>query len=269
MPESLLISILLGIVEGLTEFLPISSTGHLILVGHLCKMKGELAATFEIAIQSGAILAVVVVYYQHFLAIFRPVSKEKFSGWRAGWLLVLTTLPAVFIGPIVHGTIKAYLFNPTSVAIALVIGGIALIIVEKFQLSVTADALGDITPRIALSIGFWQCLALWPGMSRSGATIIGGMFLGLERRLAAKYSFLAAVPVLLAATVYELYKSADALGFEYINLLLVGTLVAFITAVLAIKTFMRILQHFTLAPFGYYRIFLGLLFFYFYYDRMQ
>lgn len=249
------IVIILGIVEGVTEFLPISSTGHLILVGHWLNYHGTAADTFNVVIQSGAMLAVVWQYRDRFTALLPGIADDrKFSGWRGCWLLLLTTMPALVAGLIAHKWIKMYLFTPLTVAAGLLIGGVALVLLERKDMVPGSRTLDDIGPRQALCVGLWQCLALWPGVSRSAATIIGGMMLGMERRLAAEYSFFAAVPVLVAAGVFDLYKNWHALGGSDVAWLLVGGATAFLTALVAIRFFLQLLSRYTLACFGYYRI---------------
>lgn len=252
----------LGIVEGLTEFLPISSTGHLILTGNFINFTGPKANTFEIVIQLGAILAVVVLYKDFFINLFFPSTKisykdNSFQGLRGIYLLFLTTLPASILGLLTHSFIKKYLFTPFTVGIALLIGALFILIVEKYKNQSKFDSLNAITPSLALGIGFFQCLALWPGFSRSAATIIGGMLLGLNRKIAAKYSFLAAVPIMFAATGYDLLKSYTLFNRQDVITLAIGFIVSFFSAILAIKSFIYLLSKITLKPFAIYRIVLA------------
>jgi len=255
-------AIILGIVEGLTEFLPVSSTGHLIIVGNLLDFTGLKADTFEIVIQLGAILAVVVLYRDIFWGLFfkQPNrSKPRFSGWFGLWLLFLTTLPAGILGLLTHHYIKAYLFNPLTVALALIGGGFFILGVEKKVKAFRLTSLDQITPLVALGVGCFQCLALWPGFSRAAATILGAMILGMDRKLAAKYSFLAAVPIMVAATGYDLLKSYSLFSAQDFITLGIGFVISFFAAWLAVKTFILWLQKMTLVPFAYYRFLLGLL----------
>jgi len=248
------IAVVLGIVEGLTEFLPISSTGHLIITGHLLDFIGPKAETFEIVIQLGAILAVVVLYWDRFFGLLRPTQSQKFSGVYGLWLLFLTSLPASVVGLLTHGYIKQYLFSPTTVAIALAVGAILIFIVEGMNKSEKVVSLDELTPKIALGIGFFQCLALWPGFSRSAATIMGGMLLGARRTVAAEYSFIAAVPIMFAATGYDLLKNYELFqGGDFLFLFL-GFFVSFISAWLAVKGFIYLLGKLTLRPFAIYRL---------------
>ncbi len=250
----LLIAVILGVVEGVTEFLPVSSTGHLIVAGRLLGFEGAKQATFEIFIQLGAILAVVVVERRRFIGLLMPPAGSRFSGVRGCALLGITTLPALFAGYLLHDLIKARLWGPVTVAGAWFVGGIVLLLVEHFLIAHRTLSLDDLDYRQAAIIGLCQCLALWPGVSRAAATIVGGMLCGLDRRTAASYSFLAAVPVLTAATFFELFKSrallqpADALPFA------VGFLVSFLAAWAAVRGFVALLSRGTLRPFAWYRI---------------
>jgi undecaprenyl-diphosphatase len=247
-------AIVLGIVEGLTEFIPVSSTGHLIVVGHLMGFTGPKAATFEVFIQLGAMLAVVVLYRVRFRRLCTFRLSTGFSGARGLIMLGLTTLPALLFGALTHGVIKEYLFTPTTVAIGLGLGGVGILLIERFLPRVTKVGLDTLTYRDAVAVGCCQCLALWPGMSRSACTIAGGMVLGIERETAAQYSFLIAVPVIFAATVLDLYKSLPILQRSDALMFAVGFIVSFLTAWWAIKFFLRFLASHTLNPFGWYRI---------------
>lgn len=257
----LLTAIILGIVEGVTEFIPVSSTGHMILVGRLLGFEGETASTFEVFIQLGAILAVVVLYKERFIGL-NPLTKEKgFAGKNGLILLFLTTLPALVFGFLAHGYIKRHLFNPTTVAIGLGIGGVAILLIERFLPGIKKRGIDSLGYREALAIGFFQCLALWPGVSRSGATILGGMTIGIERKTAAEYSFLAAVPVMCAATAYDLYKNFRFLQSSDIPVFALGFVVSFVIALLTVKSFTRLVGRSTLTPFGWYRIALAFVIF--------
>jgi undecaprenyl-diphosphatase len=247
-------AVILGIVEGLTEFIPVSSTGHLIIAGHLLGFEGAKASTFEVFIQLGAILAVVVLYKERFFHLFDFSRTRSFAGVNGLVLLGLTTLPALIFGAIAHKFIKEHLFNTTTVAIGLGIGGIGILLAERFLPKAEKHGLDALRPKDALLIGLFQCLSLWPGVSRAGATILGGMIIGTERKTAAEYSFLAAVPVMFAATAYDLYKSLPFLDASDTAFFAVGFIVSFIAAWLAVKTFIQLLSRYTLSPFGWYRI---------------
>lgn len=250
------VAVILGIIEGLTEFLPISSTGHLILTGHLLGFTGPKAETFEIVIQLGAILAVVALYRDRFLGLLKTNPNHQFSGMNGIKLLILTSLPASVLGLLTHKYIKTYLFSPETVAVALAIGAIMIFIVEGRPRKEKTFSLDEISPKLALGIGFFQCLALWPGFSRSAATIMGGMLLGAKRTVAAEYSFIAAVPIMFAATGYDLLKNYALFETRDIMFLSVGFCVSFISAWIAVKGFIYLLGKLTLRPFAIYRLIL-------------
>lgn len=255
------IAIVLGIVEGLTEFIPVSSTGHLILAGHLLGFVGEKASSFEVAIQSGAILAVVVLYWRRFAALVPLASNcvsapvSTMTGWRGLWRIALASLPALIVGYLARHMIKQHLFTPVAVTWAFLVGGLAILVAERWVSKGRAKSLDALNLTQALGIGLFQILALWPGTSRAAATIVGGMLLGLDRRGAAEFSFLIAVPILLAATAYEMIKMQEAgLTVEELAQLGLGFAVAFVVAMIAVRTFVLYLGRWSLAPFGWYRI---------------
>ncbi|CAK7060623.1 MAG: Undecaprenyl-diphosphatase [Desulfovibrio sp.] len=261
--DNLLTALILSIVEGLTEFLPVSSSGHLILVGDLLGFVGEKAATFDVVIQLGAIMAVVVLYWKRFWGLVRPQPYVRFAGTRGIVLLMLTSLPACILGLLLHSYIKEYLFRPSTVLIALVVGAFCMIFVEKRKFKTTCVSLDDMTPRLALGIGCFQCLALWPGFSRSAATIMGGMLLGARRPLAAEYSFIAAVPIMVAATGYDLLKNLSMFTTADIPFFLVGMAGSFVSALLAVKVFVALVGRMTLVPFACYRLLIAPFVYYF------
>jgi len=244
----------LGVVEGLTEFLPVSSTGHLILTSALLGLSGEKIDAFNVIIQLGAILAVVVIYRERFLGLLSTKRGDNFSGPRGLFLLFLTSLPASLLGLAANKYIEELLFKPRPVAISLAVGAVLILIVEGRKLRPRVFDLRDMSPRLALGIGLFQCLALWPGFSRSAATIMGGMLCGASRTVAAEYSFLAAVPIMCAATGYKLLKTWRLYGTDDIVFLAVGFMVAFVSAWAAVKFFIALLQRFTLRPFAVYRL---------------
>ncbi|MGZ8424715.1 MAG: undecaprenyl-diphosphate phosphatase [Candidatus Binatia bacterium] len=262
------IAAVLGIVEGLTEFLPVSSTGHLIIVGHLLGFVGDKAASFEVAIQLGAILSVIWLYWRRFMGLvpgtrqFTATAASSLNGWPGLWRIALATLPALAIGYLARHGIKEKLFNPEAVTVALAVGGVAILLVERFAARRSANALDAVTVAQALGVGLFQILALWPGTSRAAATIVGGMILGLERKAAAEFSFLIAVPVLCAASGYELLKMRDQLVLDDAVTLMIGLVVSFAVALLAIKGFVSYLSHGKLAPFAWYRIVVAPIFYY-------
>lgn len=257
----LLIALILGLVEGMTEFLPVSSTGHLILAGSLLRFDGELAASFQIFIQLGAILAVVVLYRRRFARLFAVRDVSGFSGFRGLVMLGLTMLPAVMLGLIFHKHIKMYLFNPFNVAAGLLAGGIWIVLAERFRSPPKVDSLDRLTWRHALAIGVFQCLALWPGMSRSASTILGGMIVGLDRKTAAEYSFIAAVPLMAAACLFDIVKSADLVQSGDLLPFALGFGMAFVSALLSVEFLVRFVSRHTFIPFGWYRIGIAILVF--------
>ena len=252
-----LIAVILGIVLGLTEYLPISSAGHLIVVGNLLHFTGPKATCFEVFLQIGAISAVVVLYRERFLHLIpwrNYPDHQEFSGWKGLSFLALTTLPAVIVGVAAHHFIKTYLFGPLTVAGALGIGGVAILLAEKYKPEPRVFDVNELTYTQAGVIGLVQCLALWPGVSRSASTIVAGLFCGFSRKIAAEYSFLAAVPILTAAAVYDLYKNWHLFQASDVPYFAVGLLVSFLAASLAIRTFLAFIQRWTLTPFAYYRM---------------
>lgn len=255
---SIVVAICLGLVEGLTEFLPVSSTGHLILAGHWLGFDGmvgaEVAKTFDIFIQLGAILAVVVAYPGRFAGLLRLDDNRGFSGLRGIGLLVVVSLPGGVLGLVAGGTIKAHLFQPLTVAVGLAVGALWILAIERRMPRARRESVDALDWKDALGIGLFQCLALWPGMSRSSSTILGGMMLGVERKTATEFSFFAAVPLLSAATLSELYRSRHLLAAEHLPLFAIGFAVSFLAAWAAVKFFVRFLGRHTLEPFGWYRL---------------
>jgi len=255
-------SVILGVVEGITEFLPISSTGHMILTKQLLGLSGEVVDAFIVFIQLGAILAVVWLYADRFRSLFQFEKTTGFAGKRGWMLLGVTTFPILAIGFVLKDLIKAYLFGPITVVWALGVGGVAIILLEKFYKPAHhTESLADLTVKQAVTIGLCQCLALWPGMSRAASTIFGGLFAGLGRQQAAEYSFLAAVPVMVVACTKDLLDVWHLLTVQDMQSFAIGFAVAFVSAVLAVKGFISLLQRFTLVPFGVYRIIVAVLFF--------
>ena len=245
-------AVILGIVEGLTEFLPISSTGHLIVVSGLLGLKQtEFQKSFEIAIQLGSILAVLTIF-----------GRELFTDRELWKKLIVAFIPTGVLGLLLYKLIKGYLFNPYVVSFCLILGGIVFILVE-FWLSKREPRIRDIKqigyPQ-ALAVGFFQSLAMIPGTSRSGATIVGGLLLGMDRTTAAKFSFLLAIPTMFVAVGYDLFKQRGELSLDNWQLLAVGFISAFVSAYIVVKWFLNFLKGHTLIPFGIYRIIAGLIF---------
>jgi len=276
--------VILGIVEGLTEFLPVSSTGHLILVGHALGFTGDVAANAEISIQLGAILAVIVFErekiwrllsgaWQEQKALHAASANQPRAAWsdrvKASmrsypnvWFLLglgIAFLPAAILGLLAHGWIKSYLFTPQTVAATSILGGIIILIVEATKRTSRTMSLDQVSAVHAFWIGLAQCASLIPGMSRSGSTIIGGLLAGLDRKVATEYSFFLALPTIIAATVYETWKARGAFTDQDFWALGLGMLVSFLVAWAVIAAFLTYVQRHTLRVFAYYRIILGIL----------
>lgn len=254
--QDIWIAVIIGIIEGLTEFLPVSSTGHMILTGHMIGFHGEKADTFEIVIQLGAVLAVVVLYWNRILRLFglQPKQQDRGTGKRMNLLHILIAItPALLIGFMLRHFIKEVLFSPQTVLIGLVLGGIFMIIAEKKHPEIMADDMDQLTYKQALFIGISQILSLWPGFSRSGATIAGGMLAGASRAASADFTFLIAIPVMCAATGYEMLKSFHSLTSGDLVFFAVGFVVSFIVALLAVMSFIKLVQKLSLTYFSYYR----------------
>lgn len=252
-------AIVLGVVEGLTEFLPVSSTGHLILVGDAIGFQGERANTFEIFIQLGAILSVLWFYREKFWTVARHLERR--SEQRFLLNLLIAFLPAAAIGFFTHQYIKAWLFSPLVVGVALIVGGILMIAIERWHehRGARVHALGELDSVNAFKIGVAQCFALVPGVSRAGATIMGGLVAGLNRTTATEFSFFLAVPTMFAATVYDLWKSRAALSADDVGIFAVGFAVSFIVALIVIRSFLVYVGRHNFRPFAWYRIVFGAL----------
>jgi undecaprenyl-diphosphatase len=252
-------AILLGLVEGATEFLPISSTGHLIIVGDLIDfLSKEKRDIFEIVIQLGSILSVVWLYQHRFKTVIRTIASDQQSQ-KFVLQLLIAFLPLAVLGLMFHHQIKDALFNPISVAIALIGGGLIILYIEKLSLKTKISKIEDMTIVDAFKIGCAQALALIPGVSRAGATILGGMSFGLSRQVATEFSFFLAVPVMFAASGYDLLKNRHLLTFDDAGLFAIGFVTAFISALIAIKAFIHYVAGHNFRIFAWYRIGLGLL----------
>ena len=250
---------IMGIVEGLTEFLPISSTGHLILAGSLLNFVGAKAKVFEIAIQTGAILAVVIVYWQKIRETLVALPSSRQAQRFAGNVLI-GFLPAVVLGLLFGKAIKAHLFTPQVVATTFILGAFVILWAEsRPQSAARVQSVDDMTPLDALKVGLVQCLAMIPGTSRSGATIIGGMLLGLSRKAATDFSFFLAIPTLIGAGVYSLYKERALLSVADLPLFGVGLLFSFISAWICVRWLLRYIASHSFVPFAWYRIAFGLI----------
>lgn len=252
----LLKALILGIVEGLTEFLPVSSTGHLILVGDLLDFNSDREKVFMIAIQLGAILAVCWEYRQKIIDVAVGIGSEQ-SAHRFVLNLLIAFMPAAILGLLFIDVIKQYLFNPLSVATALVVGGFVILWAERRDHRIEVEQVDDMSWKHALKVGCAQCLALIPGTSRSGATIIGGLLFGLSRKAAAEFSFFLAIPIMFAATFYDVYKNRAILEFNDIGMFAVGFIAAFFSALIAVRGLIRFISNHDFTVFAYYRIIFG------------
>lgn len=252
-----MIALLLGFIEGLTEFLPVSSTGHLILAGELVGFTDNSSVAFKIAIQLGAILAVLLVYWRRFWAVGTGLLKMEAGPISFTRNIMLGFAPALVIGVVAYDAVRAAMQTPEIVAIALIVGGVIILLLERVVKAVRFHAVEDIPFGTALSIGIVQCTAMLPGVSRSGATIMGGLMMGVERKTAAEFSFFLAVPTMMAATVYALWKDRALLNADDLGMIGIGFTMAFLVAVVVVKAFVAIVGKYGFAPFAYYRIIAG------------
>ncbi len=248
-------ALILGLVEGFTEFLPVSSTGHLLLIGHFLGFESK-GKTFEVLVQLGAILAIVSVYFVKLLDIakgmFTDPEKRNFV-----IAVLLAFLPAAIIGAFAHGFIKSQLFRPEIVCIALIAGGLVLLAVDELQLETRADDVYQITPLMALKIGFFQVIAMVPGVSRSGATIVGAMLMGASKRAAAEFSFFLAMPTMAGAFTYDLYKNYKILDANDVTLIGIGFVAAFLSGLVVVRGFLNFISRHGFKPFAWWRIVVG------------
>ena len=257
----LLIAIILGIVEGVTEFIPVSSTGHLILATELLGFDGDKWAAFNVIIQLGAILAIIVLYWRTFWAVLEGMLKGQAISWRFVRNILVAFLPSAILGFLLINRIEALLGNGLVVAVALILGGIAILVIEKLVKPGEIVGVAEMPLKQVVGVGLVQCLAMIPGVSRSGATILGGLSLGVERRTAAEFSFFLAIPTMLGATTLELVKHRDTLmagasgvGFGTVA---VGFVVSFVVAIVVVKAFVAYISRHGFAPFAWYRIVAG------------
>lgn len=257
-----MIAVILGIVEGVTEYLPVSSTGHMILVGDWLGFTGPRASVFEVFIQLGAILSVLVIYKEKFIRMLRQYrcwDMLRPQNWRrndTGLTLAHVgagIVPVMIIGYFAHGAIKTYLFSVGTVIIGLVIGGVFMLLAERAKIRVLCDDVEKMTILQAFLVGAFQMFALWPGFSRSGSTIAGGLFLGLSRKAAADFSFIIAVPVMIIACFYDLLKSWSVLDSGDLIMIAIGFVTAFIVAYISVLWFLKFLNKSTLTSFACYR----------------
>ncbi len=254
----LLKAFLLGIVEGATEFLPVSSTGHLIIAGDLLNFNDDRGKVFEIVIQLGAILAVCWEYRTR-IAHTLVSMKTEAASQRLAINLLIAFMPAAVLGLTFHHAIKEYLFSPITVAIALIMGGFAILLIEKYAPQPDTFTVDDMDWKHALKVGFAQSLALFPGVSRAGATILGGVMFRLERKTATEFSFFLAIPIMFAATVFDVYKGRDLLHAADFDVFAVGFVVAFFSALVVVRGLLRYVAHHDFRAFAWYRIVFGTL----------
>lgn len=249
---------IMGVVEGLTEFLPISSTGHLILAGSLLGFEDDKAKVFDIAIQTGAILAVIIVYWQKIRDTLLALPTQR-QAQRLALNVLIGFIPAVILGLLLGKAIKAHLFTPVVVASTFILGGFIILWAERRpQAAMRVHEVDDMTALDALKVGLVQCLAMVPGTSRSGATIIGGMLLGLSRKAATDFSFFLAIPTLIGAGVYSLYKERALLSVADVPLFAVGLLFSFVSAWVCVRWLLRYISSHSFVPFAWYRIAFGI-----------
>ncbi|HEX6375945.1 MAG TPA: undecaprenyl-diphosphate phosphatase [Allosphingosinicella sp.] len=257
MEASLLTIILLGIVEGVTEFIPVSSTGHLVLAAELLGFDSAAEGTFEIVIQLGAILSVIVLYWRRFLDAGVGALRREPEALRFARNVALGFLPSMAIGFVVYDAVKAMLGSPELVCVALIGGGIVILVLERLVTHPKVDSVEAMGWKTALGIGLIQCLSMIPGVSRSGATIMGALSLGVERKTAAEYSFFLAVPTMLAASGYDLLRTGARLDAGAWGTIAIGFAVSFVVALLVIRWFLGIVTRYGFAPFAWYRIVIG------------
>lgn len=251
-------AIILGIVEGITEFLPVSSTGHLILASELLGYDAERWKLFNIAIQPGAILAIVVLYWRTFRDVLFGLAKTDPSAVAFTRNILLAFFPAVILGVIFGDQIDLLLENAVVVAWALIVGGFAILIIERLAKTTEIAGVQAMTTRQSIGVGIAQCIAMIPGVSRSGATIMGAMAMGIDRKTAAEFSFFLALPTLTGATAMQMWKARDAVTAGDLNLIAIGFVVSFVVAVVVVKAFLAVVTRYGFAPFAWYRIVAGI-----------
>ena len=258
--SDLLTAALLGVVEGVTEFLPVSSTGHLILATRLLGYDAERWALFNVVVQLGAIAAVVVLYWRTFWTVAAGLFRWQAGSVRFVRNLLVAFLPAAVVGVVLHKKVEALLGNATVVAWALIVGGVAILLVERFARGGKTRGIADVPVATAAGIGVIQCLSMVPGVSRSGATILGGVALGVERRTAAEFSFFLAIPTMLGASAVELWGRRHALASDHSvgwAAMAVGLIVAFVVALLVVRGFVALVGRHGFGPFAWYRVVAG------------
>jgi undecaprenyl-diphosphatase len=258
-PETIVGAVLLGLIEGLTEFIPVSSTAHLLLAGHFMGFRNP-GRTFEVLIQLGAILAIVTVYAERLVWLAASLPSPDPKGRRFVTAVIIAFLPAAMLGALAHDFIKTVLFeSPRLIAVVLIFGGVALLIVDRLPLKARFTNVMDFPLRTALGIGIFQCLALVPGVSRSGATIVGALFLGADKRTAAEFSFFLAMPTMAGAFAFDFYQNRAIIDTDQITLVAIGFVAAFVAAVLVVRRLLDFISRHGFAPFAWWRIGVGTL----------
>lgn len=258
---------IVGVVEGLTEFLPVSSTGHMILVEDLLGFHGEAASVFAVFIQLGAILSVAFLYREKYLQLMNPANWFPMPAGLSVWHVAAGIVPVGLVGFLAHGLIKRYLFSSFTVIIGLVLGAFLMLAAEKSDRSPFTTDVEKMTLKQAFWVGLFQILSLWPGFSRSGSTISGGILLGMDRKAAADFSFIIALPLMTMACIYDLYKSWSLLSVADFQMIAVGFVVSFIVAYWSVVWFLKFLHKSTLASFSYYRILLAAFSYYYFFGH--
>ncbi|WP_370160462.1 undecaprenyl-diphosphate phosphatase [Limimaricola soesokkakensis] len=254
--DTILLPLLLGLLEGLTEFIPVSSTGHLLLAGHFLGFESA-GRTFEVVIQLGAVLALLTVYFGQLWGVLRAAPADP-AARRFVWAVLIAFLPAAVIGVLAHDLIKTVLFEtPALIAVMLVLGGVVLLFVDRMAPEPRHEDAMRLPVRTALAIGFFQVLAMVPGVSRSGATIVGGLSMGVGKRAAAEFSFFLSMPTMAGAVAYDLFQNRDVLDWGALNVIAIGFVVAFVTAVVVVKWLLGYVSRHGYALFGWWRIVIG------------
>jgi undecaprenyl-diphosphatase len=255
--QGLFVPLILGIVEGLTEFLPVSSTAHLLLVGHFLKFESP-GRVFEVLIQLGAILAIAVVYFWRLVAIVRDAIAGKPQAWRFILGVLLASLPAAVMGVVLHDVIKGVIYEtPLVFCVTLIVGGIVLLYVDQMPVEPKYTSIYDYPPQLCFLIGLFQMLALVPGVSRSGATVVGSLLLGTDKRSAAEFTFFIALPIMTGAFGYDLYKNRELISTELGLSVALGFAAAFLVALFVVRYLLDFISRNGFAPFAYWRIFVG------------
>lgn len=260
-----LIAVIIGIVEGVTEYLPVSSTGHMILVGSLLGFEGEKASVFEVFIQLGAILSVLLLYRDKFTRMLKPQKLNIYGSGLSLQHVLAGIVPVMGVGYLLHKPIKAYLFSPLTVIVGLILGAILMLVAEKYGRQTTTRDVDHISLKQAFFVGLFQIFALWPGFSRSGSTISGGLLLGISRKAAADFSFIIAVPLMAVACLYDFLKVWNKLDMADLQMFAIGFGVSFVVAYISVVWFLRFLNNSTLASFAYYRFVLAAVSYYYFF----